>query len=55
MYYELQQTVHDLCPTVIPMFTDQVMGASKKIRYPTPLNGNFVFDGYRFAERWWMA
>ena len=55
MYYEMQQMVHDDCPTVIPMFADQVMAAKNDVRIPETLNGNFVFDGYRYAERWWKA
>ena len=55
MYYEMQKIVNEECSTVIPMFADQVMVANKKVRTPNKLNGNFVFDGYRFAERWWLA
>ena len=57
MYHEMQSIVHWDCPTVIAMFADQVMAANSKVRTPPhdQLNGNFVFDGYRFAERWWFA
>ena len=55
MYHEMQSLVHWECPTVIAMYADQVMAANTRIRTPEKLNGNFVFDGYRFTERWWMA
>jgi peptide/nickel transport system substrate-binding protein len=54
MYVECQKIVRDEGATPIPMFSLQLSAASKKVAFKNPA-ANWEFDGFRLAERWWMA
>jgi len=54
MYYECQKIVRDEGGTVVHMFQDWVIAASKKMGNEN-VAGNWNPDGARAAERWWFA
>jgi len=54
MYVEMQEIVRDEGGSVIPMFTDFVDAASKKIGFAN-LSGHYELDGSRCSERWWFT
>ena len=55
MYREMQQLVSFEGSTIIPMYTNYVMGVSKAVSTPERLSSNWNFDGFRCVERWSMA
>ncbi len=55
MYWEMQQIVRDEGGTVIPLFSDHLIGYSEKLANDGKLAGNRELDGYRVIERWWFA
>jgi peptide/nickel transport system substrate-binding protein len=55
MYHEMQQLVSFEGSTIIPMYTNYVMGVAKAVATPERLSSNWNFDGFRCVERWWMA
>ena len=55
MYQEMQQLVSFEGSTIIPMYTNYVMGVSKAVSTPERLSSNWNFDGFRCVERWSMA
>ena len=54
LYFECQKIVRDEGGVVIPMFADNLIGASKKLGHPKKVAGNWEMDGCRMAERWWF-
>lgn len=54
MYGEMQELVHHQGGTVIPLFASYVGAHSKKLGHGPEIAGNFDFDGFRVAERWWF-
>ncbi len=52
MYSEMQKIVSDEGATVIPMFSDIVVAATKKLGYDT-FGAGLDLDDARGAERWW--
>ena len=54
MYAEMQRLTSDDGGQIIPMFSDHVMGASKKIKF-NKVSGVRELDDARCAERWWFA
>jgi peptide/nickel transport system substrate-binding protein len=54
MYFETQKICRDEGGTIVHMFEDWVIAASKKCRYVN-VAGNFNPDGAKAAERWWFA
>jgi peptide/nickel transport system substrate-binding protein len=54
MYVECQRIVRDEGATPVPAFALQLSAASKKVAFENPA-ANWEFDGFRLAERWWMA
>jgi len=53
MYVEMQSLIRDKGGVVIPVFTDFIDAATKKIKFGK-LSGSFGCDGERCAERWWF-
>jgi peptide/nickel transport system substrate-binding protein len=52
MYYEMQQIVSDQGATVVPMFSDIVVAANKKLGYEN-FGAGLDLDDARGHERWW--
>ena len=55
MYHEMQQLVSFEGSTIIPMYTNYVMGVAKSVAMPERVASNWNFDGFRCVERWSMA
>ncbi len=55
MYAELQSIVRDEGSTIIPMFANYVMAVADTVETPEDIGANWTMDGFRAAERWWMA
>ena len=55
MYAEMQQIVSDEGGVVIPMFSAELMAATKKLAVPEHIAANWELDGHKIAERWWFA
>ena len=53
MYHEMQRICHDEGPSIIPMFTNNVMAVSPKLRYKN-LCGMIADDNMRVTEKWWF-
>jgi peptide/nickel transport system substrate-binding protein len=53
MYYDMQQIVSDEGATVVPMFADIVVVASKNIGYEN-FGAGLDMDNARGPERWWF-
>ena len=53
VYFELQQMIHDDCPTIIPVFASWVDAARKEVKGFVP-NPNFMLSDHRVAERVWL-
>lgn len=53
IYFALQQTIHDECPTIIPVFASWVDAARKEVKGFVP-NPNFMLSDHRVAERVWL-
>ncbi|RWF59143.1 MAG: ABC transporter substrate-binding protein [Mesorhizobium sp.] len=54
VYFELQQMIHDECPTIIPAFASWIDAARKGVKGFVP-NPNFLLSDHRVAERVWLA
>jgi len=54
LYWECQSIVNDDGGALVPMFANYIMAVDKRVAYGK-LAGNFDFDGYKLAERWWFA
>jgi peptide/nickel transport system substrate-binding protein len=54
LYYECQEIVSDDGGALIPMFANYIMALDKKVTHDS-MAGNFDFDGYKAAERWWFS
>jgi peptide/nickel transport system substrate-binding protein len=54
MYFETQKICRDEGGTIVHMFEDWVIAASKKCQYVN-VAGNWNPDGAKAAERWWFA
>ncbi len=52
MYYEIQKIVRDEGATVVPMFSDIVIAANKKLGYKD-FGAGLDLDDARGHERWW--
>jgi peptide/nickel transport system substrate-binding protein len=55
MYSKLQEIVRDDGSTIIPMYANSVDARSKKIAHGGKPASNAYLDGWKVAERWWMA
>jgi len=55
MYKETQEILRDDGGALIPMFANYIMGVSKKVAHGEDVAANWEMDGYRAAERWWLA
>ena len=55
MYWEMQEIVADDCGAVIPLFANHVMAHSERLGHPEQVAGNFMLDGFKLVERWWIA
>ncbi len=53
MYFEMQRIVRDDGGALIPMFSNYVEAATKKLQIRNPA-GNWELDGLRCTERWWF-
>ena len=53
IYFDLQQIIHDECPTIIPAFASWVDAARKDLKGFVP-NPNFMLSDHRVAERAWL-
>ncbi len=53
IYFELQQIIHDECPTIIPAFASWIDAARKEVKGFVP-NPNFLLSDHRVAERVWL-
>jgi len=54
LYYECQVIVNDDGGALIPMFANYIMALDKSVMHDK-MAGNFDYDGYKAAERWWFA
>jgi len=54
VYFELQQIIHDECPTIIPAFASWIDAASTQVKGFVP-NPNFLLCDHRVAERVWLS
>ena len=54
MYYEMQQLVSDDGGAVIPVFSNWLFAANKKIAHGQ-MSGAWDLDGGKCLERWWFA
>jgi peptide/nickel transport system substrate-binding protein len=54
MYHEMQLLVRDEGGVFIPLFANNVVALSDKVRHG-PLANNLDVDGRLFFERWWFA
>jgi peptide/nickel transport system substrate-binding protein len=54
LYYECQAIVNDDGGALVPMFANFIMALDKIVMHDK-LAGNFDYDGYTAAERWWFA
>lgn len=52
-YGEMQQLVRDEGGVIVPVFGQDIAGASKKIGFHKPAV-NWELDGFRAAQRWWF-
>lgn len=55
MYVEMQIIVSRDGGSLIPMFANHVWAKSNDLRHGDRVAGNWNMDGYRWAERWWLA
>jgi peptide/nickel transport system substrate-binding protein len=53
LYVECQKIIRDEGGVVIPLFANNIEGATRKVRFEKPA-GNWEMDGHRAAERWWF-
>ena len=53
IYVEMQQIVRDEGATIVHAFASDLHGASDKLAHGK-VGGNWEFDGFRIAERWWF-
>ncbi len=53
IYVEMQQIVRDEGATIVHAFASDLHGASDKLAHGE-VGGNWEFDGFRIAERWWF-
>lgn len=54
MYSKMQRLVRDEGGVVIPIFANYMMAYHKKLNHG-PLLRYADLDGYKLAERWWIA
>ena len=54
LYYECQVIVNEHGGALVPMFANFIMALDKSVMHDK-LAGNFDYDGYKAAERWWFA
>jgi peptide/nickel transport system substrate-binding protein len=54
LYYECQVIVNENGGALIPMFANYIMALDKSLMHDK-MAGNFDYDGYKAAERWWFA
>jgi peptide/nickel transport system substrate-binding protein len=54
LYYECQEIVSNHGGALVPMFANYIMALDKSVMHDK-LAGNFDYDGYKAAERWWFA
>jgi len=54
MYHEMQALCRDDGGTVVPMFSNYVMGMSDRIQHGQ-MAANWDMDGHKFTERWWFS
>ena len=54
LYYQCQSNVNDDVGALVPMFANFNMVQNKSVMHDK-LAGNFDYDGYKAAERWWFA
>jgi peptide/nickel transport system substrate-binding protein len=54
IYYECQEIVSNHGGALVPMFANYIMALDKSVMHDK-LAGNFDYDGYKAAERWWFA
>lgn len=54
LYYECQLIVNENGGALVPMFANFIMALDKSVMHDK-LAGNFDYDGYKAAERWWFA
>jgi peptide/nickel transport system substrate-binding protein len=54
LYYECQVIVNENGGALVPMFANYIMALDKSLMH-NKIAGNFDYDGYKAAERWWFA
>ncbi len=55
LYFEAQSLINDDGGALVPMFANYIMGISNKIAHDDNVAANWVMDGEKATERWWMA
>lgn len=53
-YFDMQRIASDEGGTIVPVFADHIMGATKKLAYGK-VAGDREFDGAKISTRWWFA
>jgi peptide/nickel transport system substrate-binding protein len=54
LYYECQVIVNEHGGALVPMFANYIMALDKSLMHDK-MAGNYDYDGYKAAERWWFA
>ena len=54
LYYECQAIVNQDGGALVPMYANFIMAVDKSVMFDK-LAGNYDYDGYKAAERWWFA
>ena len=53
MYFEMQEILYNEGGTVVPVFSNYVLGASEKLGH-NKIAGTFDLDNFRIARKWWF-
>ena len=54
LYYECQAIVSNDGGALVPMFANYILALDKSVMHDK-MAGNYDYDGYKAAERWWFA
>ena len=55
IYAETQTLIHDDGGAIVPMFANYIMGVGDQVTHAEDVASNWVNDGNKSHERWWMA
>ncbi|SHI78833.1 ABC transporter substrate-binding protein [Wenxinia saemankumensis] len=55
MYAECQTLIHDDGGAIVPMFANYIMGVGGGVTHGEDVASNWINDGNKSHERWWMS